>query len=318
MWQVAQIITSHTFLIQSLPKLPCGICIFSLQLQAWDRSAVWHIVISSNNASERKSQNMFNRSILIVVIAILLSIFGLASAVAQEPTTLIAPADGVPAVNVRSGPGIEFTTRFALNAGYTLSATGRTEATACTGNTQTDGWLRIAVSETIEGWVNVCAIVFSGDVNMLPVAEPTFPQLIEEVEPLEVLEGGSNFTNRDLIAETKAAATMRSEPWLGSEAFGIIPANAVIELVQMTTNMGWLQAQYGDKKGWLPGFVVSITEQQVQQLPTIENPAVLGGGQPVQTDCVNGASLVVSVTDLIRPVWGGGAVPFPFYVFICA
>jgi uncharacterized protein YraI len=208
--------------------------------------------------------------LLFVLITLALAIVsGLTIAAAQENATTIKSAEGVPAVNVRSGPGTDYTVRFALNAGQTLVATGRTEATACTGNTQTDGWLRIAVSETIEGWVNVCAITISGDVNALPVAEPTYPEKIEDAEPLAVLEGGTNFTNPDMIAETTAPVVMRTEPWLGAEELGIVPADASVELVQMTTNMGWIQAKFGDVTGWVPGLGIEASEGQQAALPVV-------------------------------------------------
>jgi uncharacterized protein YraI len=212
----------------------------------------------------------FRSARLLAILFVLLVITAsMTVAAAQSSPTTITPAENVPAVNVRSGPGTEYTVRFALNAGQTLVATGRTEAAACIGNAEVDGWVRITVSETIEGWVSLCAVEVSGDVDALPVAEPAFPELIAEAEPLAVLEGGSSFTKPDLVAETNSAVVMRSEPWLGSEALGIVPANAAVELMQMTTNMGWVQAQFGDAAGWLPGMSVSATDEQMDVMTVV-------------------------------------------------
>jgi uncharacterized protein YraI len=214
-------------------------------------------------------------ALLTLIITILI---GVTIAAAQDTLlTTITPAEGVAAVNVRSGPGTDYTVRFALNDGQTLVTTGRTEATTCTGNAETDGWVRITVSETIEGWVSICAVEVSGDVSALPVAEPAFPELIAEAEPLAVLEGGSNFTNPDMVAETNADVIMRSEPWLGSEALGIVPANTAVELMQMTTNMGWVQASYGETTGWLLGMTVDASETQQSTLPAVPISQVAQG-----------------------------------------
>jgi uncharacterized protein YraI len=214
--------------------------------------------------------------LLAILLALLIILSSLTVAAAQAAPTTIIPTEGVLAVNVRSGPGTEYTVRFALNAGQTLVATGRTETAACSGNAETDGWVRITVSETIEGWVSLCAVTVSGDVDALPVAEPAFPQLITDTEPLELLEGSSSFANPDMVAATNAAVVMRSEPWLGSEALGIVPANAAVELIQVTTDVGWVQASYGEATGWLPGMTVDASEIQLRAIPTM----VIGTAAP--------------------------------------
>jgi uncharacterized protein YraI len=212
----------------------------------------------------------FTRARFLLIIALLTTLLvSLSAAAAQDGSVTITPAEGVAAANVRSGPGTKYTIRFALNAGQSLTVTGRTEAATCTGNAETDGWVRITISETVEGWASLCAVEVTGDAAALPVAEPTFPLLIEDVEPLPVLEGGGAVTNPDMLTETNAAVVLRVEPWLGSEAVGVIPANATVELLQMTTSAGWVQARFGEATGWVPGFSVGLNEEQIETVTVI-------------------------------------------------
>lgn len=187
-------------------------------------------------------------------------------------TVTITPASS--AVNVRSGPGGEYLVRGTLYAGFILTATGRSDYPtdfACTGSPahDSDAWLRVVLTENVEGWVNLCVVVVTGTDESLPVAEPQYPELIADAEEIPEVEGDiPEPENPLLVSVTLGVVILRGAPDLGGEVMGRIDDGDTVEMLYRTYFNGWIRVRCrGGVEGWIVSFMVRVSEEQHDALP---------------------------------------------------
>ncbi len=209
----------------------------------------------------------------LVLLMIVLLLLTLAPASAQEDGGVtVTPAGD--AVNVRSGPGLEFMVRGTLYAGFSLSATGRNDYPAgfgCSGVAGYDAqaWLRVDLVEGVEGWVSLCAVDVTGDPAPLPVSEPAYPVLIDEAEFPALTADGWLPDDPAMASTTLGVMIVHEHPTLGSTILGTIAADEVVELLAISDDGGWVQIRYGDSEGWVVSFLVTVSPEQAAALPVV-------------------------------------------------
>jgi uncharacterized protein YraI len=213
---------------------------------------------------------------LILIVLVLFFVVGSSTAVLADDDTpddvvTVTPISG--AVNVRSGPGLQFILRGTLQFNFILIATGRNDYEfdfTCTGNpaSDNDAWLRVVLIENLEGWVNLCVVEVEGEDTSLPVSEPSDPELIEDYEEVEEIDG-TDFVpeNPDFASVTLGEMIVRDAPSLNGEILGSIPEGVTVELLARTYLGGWIKIRYGDVEGWVPNFMVTVSPEQLDELP---------------------------------------------------
>ncbi len=144
-------------------------------------------------------------------------------------------------VNVRRGPGTEYTVFGSLDTGHSADVIGRTTD---------DEWLRIDF-EGEEGWVAYFVVSLSGS---LKNAE----EIATFAEPVEVM--------------TKYNVNLHQSPGLDSPIVEIVPFGTPLTAGERSDANGtWLAVTYGGRDGWLLSRLVSVNAGDPVNL-SIETP----------------------------------------------
>lgn len=144
-------------------------------------------------------------------------------------------------VNVRSGPGSEYTVIGSLEASSSADVTGRTAD---------DEWLRIDFDE-MDGWVAYFVVSLNGSLDDV--------ESVESVdEPVEVV--------------TRYNINLHRTPELASSIISIVPYGTPLIVVGRSgTDEMWLEVSYNGRDGWLMRNLVSVNGGDPANLP-IEQP----------------------------------------------
>lgn len=158
-------------------------------------------------------------------------------------------------VNIRSGPGLEYTIRSVLYHPATVGATGRSDfdpARPCLGDAgDYDMWLRIHFNE-MEGWVARCVVQVAGEVAALPVVSPSHAQeMVIPQERVTLLRAFRVDGRESLIGYTNGRVHLRSEPGLHGEILGIIAPGQSVIYRGRSENGGWIRVEFGVYSGWV-------------------------------------------------------------------
>jgi N-acetylmuramoyl-L-alanine amidase len=161
------------------------------------------------------------------------------------PTPFHAPGDVFVTtyrrVNVRSGPGSEYTVIGSLETSNSADVTGRTID---------DEWLRIDFDGT-EGWVAYFVVSLSGSLADVETVDVS-------AEPVEVV--------------TRYNVNLHRTPELVSSVIGIVPYEmALIASARSDSDETWLQVRFNGQDGWLMSNLVSVNGGDPANLP-IEQP----------------------------------------------
>lgn len=181
------------------------------------------------------------------------------------------------AVNVRSGPGTEYTILGTLPLGTSVLVLGRSnfdDQSTCSSQ-----WLQVLVAEDFDGWVNVCGVEGSNYPFALPdllafrVTEAAFPVLESEAQPVAEITGDESPIQYEIFATTtKGEIVVRDAPGLGNTVIGKIPAGAHVEMLQQTASGSWIKVRYRGVEGWVFRAGVYVTDFQ-NGLPLYFPPA---------------------------------------------
>lgn len=166
-------------------------------------------------------------------------------------------------VNVRSGPGTQYSLRGGLNNG-SLTITGRTDFDTnrvCTGIVERDldMWLRVDFNG-VEGWVALCAVNVDADLSTIPVAAAGNPMLIEDIDyantPAAMSLGDEPETF--IYGVTRARVNLREGAGLSSNVVQEIRGGELIYVTGMNGDANWIQVEVGDVSGWMARYLVSL------------------------------------------------------------
>ena len=207
---------------------------------------------------------------------------------AQDTPNTIAIGERV---NVRSGPGIEYTVRGgAGSSGGVLTVTGKTDFDAsrvCTGIWERDKvlWLRVDL-EGIEGWVNFCAGDFEGNIDSLPVVDPMYPVLqIRDRRRRFVDQLGTAPDSPYVLARVRVVSIqLRESPSLSAEVIDNATLYSEIYVTGRSSDGIWVRVEYSNKiqacyidpctghpiSGWMPKFLLNYPVDWEDSVPIVD------------------------------------------------
>jgi len=181
----------------------------------------------------------------------------------QAPLTATTPlfASANFLVNVRSGPGTQYTILGKARSGDALDITGQLA----------DGtWLRVNFNGQ-EGWVLASLFNPTGDLTTAPEAV---------AGPSAVLRNASNGTtgtSSESTAEpggvfgtTTGNVNLRSVPSTQGDVLVIIPFSTDLTATGRTSNSNWVQVNYNGQTGWITSAVYSVSRGNVVSLPIFD------------------------------------------------
>ncbi len=146
------------------------------------------------------------------------------------------------ALNVRSGPGAQFSSIAVIYQGTQVTLIGR----------NADGsWVKVRLSNSTEGWVNVTLVQANVPISNLPVVDGS---------------GGQPTPTTNAVVTT-GALNVRSGPSLDFPSVTVIYRGTQINLIGRSAATGWVQVVLpGGQQGWInPNFI--FTNININTLP---------------------------------------------------
>ncbi len=195
--------------------------------------------------------------ILLTIIA------GLAIAMPLFAQDELTPAATGTGVNVRSGPGTDYSLRGGLIRG-SLTITGRNTfdtGRICTGffEQDLDMWLRVDYNG-VEGWVARCTVDVNADLASVPVASASFPILIEDINyaqnPSAVALGERPETF--VFGATRARVNMRIGAGLDNQIITELRGGETVYVTDHNEDASWVKVQVDGQTGWVARYLMNL------------------------------------------------------------
>jgi uncharacterized protein YraI len=198
---------------------------------------------------------------------------------AQTPVTLPAPSSGVPTatatdyVNLRSGPGTNYTI-------YGVAAPGATSEVI--GVSQDGSWWVVKVPTTIassgQAWVSASYTVTSNTANVPVVPAPPVPPTVTPPQP----PSGS------VIGTATEPINVRSGPGSQYHSYGVVPAGTQGQIIGMNSDGTWYQVVIPTSVapvgyGWVSAAYVQVSGGNIPVVPTPAPPAAVQPLPPTET-----------------------------------
>lgn len=146
-------------------------------------------------------------------------------------------------VNVRSGPGTQYTVLGQARLGDALDITGRSA------NNQ---WLRVNFNGQ-EGWISAALFDVTGDVATAPEAA---------AGPNAVLRQTSSQTSAaqagKVVVVTRVNANLRSTPSTDGNVLATIPFNTQLDVTGRSGDNNWVQVSFNNQTGWISSGLVTF------------------------------------------------------------
>lgn len=157
-------------------------------------------------------------------------------------------------VNVRTGPGTDFSVLGVLAPGQTADIIGTSDAT--------NEWLQIDFGGT-PGWVAYFVVTISGDVSQLQgPMEPDAVNVVEDSDDTELVLN-------QVVIVTRFNTNLRERPVLGADIITVIPYETTVQALARTEDNRWLQVRHGDDVGWLISSLTNTQTANLDALPVL-------------------------------------------------
>jgi uncharacterized protein YraI len=156
-------------------------------------------------------------------------------------------------VNVRSGPGTQYTVLGVLTFGDSVDITGQNaDAT----------WLRVNFNGQ-EGWVSASVVEVNGEIASAPVVEagPGATLIDTTAAPESTAEPG------EVSVTTRFNTNLRSDFSSDSDVLVTIPFNTELVPTGRTNDSNWLMVTYADQNGWVYAPLLFFASGEVETLP---------------------------------------------------
>jgi len=224
---------------------------------------------------------MKRNSLIAVGVALSLAFAATVPAMAQTPAPSSTP---VPAptqppmtastslfvtsnflVNVRSGPGTEYTILGKARANDAFDVTGRLA----------DGsWLRINFNGQ-EGWVLASLLNPTGDLTTAPEAVAGSTAILRSAANSTSTTSTSSSTEPGaVVGTTTGSVNLRSVPNTKGDVLVIIPFSTKLTATGRVANNNWVQVTYNNQTGWITSAVYSVSRGNVNTLPVFDSSGV--------------------------------------------
>jgi uncharacterized protein YraI len=216
---------------------------------------------------------MYRKHMLKVGIVIALLLVAVVPAMAQTATP--APQPTTPAmtastaffatanfrVNVRSGPGTQYTIIGKIRAGDALDITGRRADNA---------WLRVNFNGQ-EGWVSAALFDVTGDVATAPEAVAGPNAVLRQTA-----SQANNTALGNVVVVTRVNANLRATPAATSDVLATIPFGTQLTVTGRTTNNNWVRVTFNNQTGWVSSGLLNFTQGNIDNVTALDasgNPA---------------------------------------------
>jgi uncharacterized protein YraI len=161
-------------------------------------------------------------------------------------------------VNVRSGPGTEYTIIGKLTPAESLDITGQ--------NGDND-WLRVNFNGQ-EGWVFLNVVDVNGAIESAPVVEAG-PTAVLRDSPVPADTSASG----DVVVLTRFNTNLRSTFSTDAEVVDVIPFNTPLVPQGRTENGNWLMVTFGEQSGWVFAPILFFSSGEAETLPVLGTSA---------------------------------------------
>jgi uncharacterized protein YraI len=164
-------------------------------------------------------------------------------------------------VNVRSGPGTQYTILDQIRANDALDITGQLA----------DGtWLRVNFNGQ-EGWVMASLFKVTGDLTTAPEATAGSTAVLRVTANQQVMND-----LRDIIVITRVNANLRAAPSLDADVLQIVPFNMKFTVAGRTVDNKWVQVVSPDLSGWISSGTLFFSQGNIANVTPVDE-----NGNPV-------------------------------------
>ncbi len=230
---------------------------------------------------------MYRKQLLIVGFIVLsLTLTVIAPAMAQDSTATPQPtaqATVAPAmtastgffatadfrVNVRSGPGTEYTILGQARSGDALDITGRTAD---------NRWLRVNFNGQ-EGWASATLFSVTGDVATAPESVAGTSAVLRQPASTSGSTGTTSSIPAGAVSViTRVNANLRAAPSSSSDLLGVIPFSTTLEVLARSETNNWVQVTYDGKTGWVSSGLLFFQSGNIDTVNPLD-----ASGNPIPT-----------------------------------
>ena len=209
-----------------------------------------------------------NIKISLIIVLLVASIISATAVFAQTVTyTAVIDTGGL---NVRQGPGVEYSVVTVANLGQTVTLLGRNDNSS---------WAKIRTPSGHEGWVNASYIIPNNvAISSLPVM--TSNATPQPTPPAPVTPGG---------------IAVRSGPGFNYSAVGFVPNGSNINLLGRNYNSTWVKVSANNNTlvGWMNASVIE-TSLNINDLPIVDGTPITTPSTTPTTSTPAGASAVIT------------------------
>jgi uncharacterized protein YraI len=156
-------------------------------------------------------------------------------------------------VNVRSGPGRQYTVLGLVRPADALDITGKLA----------DGtWLRVNFNGQ-EGWVLANLFKISGDMTTAPEAVAGSTAVLRTATTSSTTPGA-------VIVIAKVDANLRALPAQTSDVLAVIPFNTQLTVTGRTAANNWVQVTFNNQTGWVSSSTLIFTQGVLSTAPLFD------------------------------------------------
>ncbi|MEP6984665.1 MAG: SH3 domain-containing protein [Chloroflexota bacterium] len=175
-------------------------------------------------------------------------------------TSLFATANFL--VNVRSGPGTEYTV---------LGKAHKDDALDITGKLADSSWWRVNFNGQ-EGWVLASLFNPTGDLTTAPEAVAGTGAVLKN--GATTTTGAATAVPGAVVGTTTGSVNLRAIPATSGAVLVIIPFSTELTATGRTSGNNWVQVSYNNHTGWITSAVYSVSRGNVINLPVFDEAGV--------------------------------------------
>ncbi len=165
-------------------------------------------------------------------------------------------------VNVRSGPGTQYTVLGKARSGDAFDMTGKLADST---------WFRINFNGQ-EGWVLASLVNPTGDLTTAPEAVAGASAVLRNAT--STTTGSSTPVPGGVVGTTTGSVNLRSVPATTGDVLVIIPFSTQLTATGRTSSNNWVQVTYNNQTGWITSAVYSVSRGNVNTLPVFDASGV--------------------------------------------
>ena len=204
----------------------------------------------------------------------------------QEPVAVVSTG----ALNVRTGPGVQFQSTAVVYSGQAAGLIGRSGF---------NNWVKIRLYSGQEGWVNSFYLNMSVPLSALPVVWTPAPAPPTPTPPIQQ-------PNTAIVAT--GALNVRSGPGVSYSVVTVVQGGQTLQLLGRNANASWVQVRTpSGHVGWVNATLIQ-TSTSIQSLPIVGAGAPPTPGAVVITGAANVRSGPGTVYNVVAVATNGQQV----------